>query len=141
MVDGGPARLAAEQRIDGVLTTCDYYLAAAAVAARRLGLPGAGPDVMARAVRKHEVRAALDAAGLPSARHAVAATLDRRPRSRPALGYPLVAKPVDLNAGTSVRRVDEEAHLKDAWAEIIAALDAQHPRPGAGRPACCSRRC
>ena len=26
-----------------------------------------------------------------------------------------MAKPVDLNAGTSVRRVDEEAHLKDAW--------------------------
>ena len=31
-----------------------------------------------------------------------------------------MAKPVDLNAGTSVRRVDEEAHLKDAWAEISA---------------------
>jgi len=33
------ARLAAERRIDGVLTTCDYYLPAAAVAAHQLGLP------------------------------------------------------------------------------------------------------
>jgi argininosuccinate lyase len=28
------------------------------------------------------------------------------------LGYPLVAKPVDLNAGTAVRRADDDAHLK-----------------------------
>ena len=103
-----------------MLTTCDYYLAAAAAVAARLGLPGAAPEVMARAVRKHEVRAALDAAGLPPVRHAVAATLDDALAAARRLGYPLVAKPVDLNAGTSVRRVDEEAHLKDAWDEISA---------------------
>ena len=114
------AGLAAARPVDGVLTTCDYYLAAAAAVAARLGLPGARPDVMARAVRKHEVRAALDAAGLPPVRHAVAATLDDALAAARRLGYPLVAKPVDLNAGTSVRRVDEEAHLKDAWDEISA---------------------
>jgi argininosuccinate lyase len=114
------AQLAATRRIDGVLTTCDYYLATTAAVAARLGLPGAAPDVMARAVRKHDVRAALDAAGLPGVRHAVAATLTDALAAAERLGYPLVAKPVDLNAGTSVRRVDEEAHLKDAWAEIAA---------------------
>jgi argininosuccinate lyase len=75
---------------------------------------------MAQAVRKHDVRAALDAAGLPGVRHAVAATLTDALAAAQRLGYPLVAKPVDLNAGTSVRRVDEEAHLKDVWAEITA---------------------
>ena len=114
------AALAATRPVDGVLTTCDYYLAAAAAVADRLGLPGSAPDVMAQAVRKHDVRRALDAAGLPRVRHAVAGTLDDALAAAERLGYPLVAKPVDLNAGTSVRRVDQEAHLKDSWREISA---------------------
>jgi len=114
------ARLAAEQRIDGVLTTCDYYLHAAAVAARRLGLPGPDPAVMARAVHKHRVRASLDAAGLPNPRWATAATWPEAQQAARALGYPLVAKPVDLNAGTSVRRVDGEAHVKDSFRDVRA---------------------
>jgi argininosuccinate lyase len=114
------AAVAAERRIDGVITTCDHYLATAAAVAERLGLPGSPPEAMRRAVRKHDVRAALDAAGLPPVRHAVAATIDDALVAAEGLRYPLVAKPVDLNAGTSVRRVDEEAHLKDAWADITA---------------------
>ena len=134
------AELAASRPVDGVLTTCDYYLAAAAAVAARLGLPGAAPEVMARAVRKHEVRAALDAAGLPPVRHAVAATLDDALAAARRLAYPLVAKPVDLNAGTSVRRVDEEAHLKDAWDEI-SALAREHARARRSPASCSSRRC
>lgn len=126
------AALAAERPVDGVLTTCDYYLAAAAAVAGRLGLPGSAPDVMARAVRKDHVRAALDAAGLPSVRHAVAAGLDDVLAAARRLGYPLVAKPVDLNAGTSVRRVDEESHLKDAWAEIAGLTHNTRCQPLAG---------
>jgi argininosuccinate lyase len=126
------ADVAAARRIDGVLTTCDYYLAAAAAVADRLGLPGSPPDVMARAVRKHDVRAALDAAGLPGVRHTVAATLDEALAAADDLGYPLVAKPVDLNAGTSVRRVDEQAHLKDAWREISAMTHNTRGQPLAG---------
>ena len=114
------ARLAAERRVDGVLTTCDYYLPAAAVAARRLGLPGPDPAVMARAVHKHRVRASLDAVGLPNPRWATAATWPEAQRAARALGYPLVAKPVDLNAGTSVRRVDGEAHVKDSFRDVAA---------------------
>lgn len=112
--------LAADRPVAGVLTTCDYYLATVATVADRLGLPGASPSVMARAVRKHDVRAAVDTAGLPNPRHAA---LDSWPAALDAasrLGYPLVAKPVDLNAGTSVRLVDDDTDLKDAFGEITA---------------------
>jgi argininosuccinate lyase len=112
--------VAARRPLAGVLTTCDYYLPAVATVAARLGLPGASPAVMQRAIRKHEVRAALDAAGLPNPRYAVAATWPEALAAAGRLGYPLVAKPVDLNAGTSVRRVDDDAHLKDAFREITA---------------------
>jgi biotin carboxylase len=124
--------IATSRRVDGVITTCDYYLATAAAVAHRLGLPGSPPEVMARAVRKHDVRAALDAAGRPRVRHAVAATVDDALVAAERLRYPLVAKPVDLNAGTSVRRVDEEAHLKDAWAEISGLTHNTRGQPLAG---------
>ena len=38
------------------------------------------------------------------------------------IGYPVVAKPVDLNSGTSVRRADDEAALKDG--SVVAPLGA-----------------
>jgi len=112
--------VAARRPLAGVLTTCDYYLPTVATVAARLGLPGASPAVMQRAIRKHQVRTALDAAGLPNPRYAVAATWPEALAAAGRLGYPLVAKPVDLNAGTSVRRVDDDAHLKDAFREITA---------------------
>ena len=134
------AGLAAARPIDGVLTTCDYYLAAAAAVAARLGLPGAAPDVMARAVRKHEVRAALDAAGLPprpprGGRHA-------RPTPSPPPSAWATRSWPSPSTSTPARRcaaVDEEAHLKDAWDEISAL--ARNTRGQALAGVVLSRRC
>jgi hypothetical protein len=112
------AALARRRPIDGVITTCDYYLATAATIAGRLGLPGAPPAVMAAATRKDLVRAALDHAGLPNPAHAVAATWPEARAAARRLGMPLVAKPVDLNAGTAVRLVSGEADLKDAFWDV-----------------------
>lgn len=110
--------LAERLPVHGVLTTCDYYLETAAVIAARLGLPGAPPEVMHRATRKHLVRSAISEAGLANPAFAVAASWESSLAAAAAIGYPLVAKPVDLNAGTSVQRVDDEAGLKDAFWEI-----------------------
>jgi argininosuccinate lyase len=127
------ARVASERRIEGVLTTCDYYLATAAQAAAHLGLPGAPPAAMRRCAHKHRVRAALDAARLPNPRYAVAdtwpAALDA---AHELVGFPLVAKPVDLNAGTSVRLVPDEANLKDSFREITAMVHNTRDQPCAG---------
>lgn len=107
-------------RFDGVLTTCDYYLQATSTVAARLGLPGPRLDAIAIATDKHRVRDALTAAGLPNPRYALATEPEQAMRAAAKLGYPLVAKPVDLNSGTLVRRVDHDAALI-ATAEAIAA--------------------
>jgi argininosuccinate lyase len=110
--------LATRRQIDGVLTTCDYYLAATASVGTHLGLPAASPEAMQTANRKDLVRRSLSAAGLPNARFAVARGWEEALVSAGRLGYPLVAKPVDLNAGVGVRLVPDDAALKDAVAEI-----------------------
>jgi argininosuccinate lyase len=109
--------VAARRRIDGVLTTCDYYLPAVALVAEELGLPGAPADVLRTATRKHLVRQALTAGGVPDVPFAVAATWDQAHKAAADLGYPLVVKPVDMNSGTGVRKVVDEAGLAVAFAE------------------------
>ncbi|NEE02946.1 ATP-grasp domain-containing protein [Phytoactinopolyspora halotolerans] len=114
--------LASRRPVDGVLSTCDYYLDTVAAVAAALGLPGARPEVMRRANQKHLVRAALDDAGLPNPRFAVVADWKHARAAAQRIGTPLVAKPVDLNAGTAVEIIRDEAALKDAfWA--VAGLE------------------
>ena len=104
--------------VDGVLTTCDYYLQAAAHCAAALGLPGPRPEVMRTAIRKDLVRDATVRAGLPSPRYVVATHWEACLAGAAQVGYPCVAKPVDLNSGTSVHLVEGEGALKDAFGDI-----------------------
>ncbi|GGM34263.1 ATP-grasp domain-containing protein [Promicromonospora citrea] len=110
--------VAARHGVDGVLTTCDYYLPAVALVAERLGLPGAPAEVLRTATRKHRVREAVAAAGVPDVPYAVASTWAQARKEAASLGYPLVVKPVDLNSGTGVRAVADEAGLARAFAEV-----------------------
>jgi argininosuccinate lyase len=85
---------------DGVVTTCDYYLEAAAEAARRLRVPGPAPAGVRTARIKHLMRAALDAAGLPSVRHRVVTGWEEAVVGATELGYLVVRR----EAGRSLRR-------------------------------------
>lgn len=115
------ARLAAEGRpVRGVLTTCDYYLGTVAAVAEALDLPGPSAAVVRAVTRKHLVRRALADAGVPDVPHVVAATWDEARQGAAALGYPVVLKPVDLNSGTGVRRVEDERGLAAAFTEATA---------------------
>jgi biotin carboxylase len=109
------AELANRRPIDGVLTTCDYYLETVATVARLLGLPSARPDVMHRATQKHLVRARLEEAGLPNPAFDVVADWHGARVATDRIGRPVIAKPVDLNAGTGVELISNEADLKDAF--------------------------
>lgn len=102
-------RIHADVPIDGVLTSCDYYLPTAARIASALGLPGPAPDAVEIACDKARTRAALDRVGLPGPRHTTAPVGDRtRLRTATeAVGFPLVVKPTDLCAGMFVRRADD----------------------------------
>jgi argininosuccinate lyase len=114
------AAAAAAHRVepfDGVLTTCDHYLEAVAHAARELGRPGAPPAAARVALRKDLVRQALSRAGLPNPDFAVATTLRSARVAADQIGYPVVAKPVDLHSGTLVRRLDDHDDLAAWFAE------------------------
>ncbi|WTW99240.1 ATP-grasp domain-containing protein [Streptomycetaceae bacterium NBC_01309] len=111
-------RLHLAMEFDGILTSCDYYLPAVARVAERLGLPGASVPSVERACRKDRTRAAMDDAGLPGPRYAVTEGWRETAAAARSLGYPLVAKPVDLCAGMFVRKVDDESQLLDAWRSL-----------------------
>ncbi|TXS54068.1 ATP-grasp domain-containing protein [Streptomyces sp. uw30] len=107
---------------DGVITSCDYYLPTVARIAAHLGLPGPGPEAVHSACRKDATRRVLADAGLPGPRFAVHEEWTDLARAAQDIGYPLVAKPVDLCAGMYVRRIEHEAEL----AELFRAL-ADYP--------------
>ncbi|MFC5213511.1 ATP-grasp domain-containing protein [Streptomyces coerulescens] len=107
------ARLHSVLGFDGVITSCDYYLPAVARIAGHLGLPGPGPEAVENACRKDATRRVLAEAGLPGPRFAVHEEWADLVRAAGEIGYPLVAKPVDLCAGMYVRRIEHEAELAD----------------------------
>jgi argininosuccinate lyase len=113
-------RLHAVLRFDGVISSCDYYLTTAARLAAHLGLPGADPDAVERACRKDLTRRTLSEAGVPGPRFALAEDWPALAKAAAELGYPLVVKPVDLCAGMYVRKVADEAGLREAFAAIEA---------------------
>ncbi|MFE2146033.1 ATP-grasp domain-containing protein [Streptomyces sp. NPDC059456] len=105
---------------DGVVSSCDYHLPAAARVAQRLALPGPAPEAVESACRKDLTRRVLAAAGVPGPRFAVCADPAEAAAAARDLGYPLVVKPVDLCAGMLVRRVDDERELASACRELAA---------------------
>ncbi|MBW1595575.1 ATP-grasp domain-containing protein [Streptomyces sp. JJ38] len=107
-------RLHAVFGFDGVLTSCDYYLATVARIAARLGLPASSPEAVDTACRKDATRRVLADAGVPGPLFAVHEEWADLARAAREIGYPLVVKPVDLCAGMYVRRVDDEAQLASA---------------------------
>lgn len=114
------AAVGRRRRIDGVLTTCDYYLQTVATVARGLGLPGEDVEALAIARRKDLVREAVAGPGLPDVRHAVAGDEDAAVKAAADLGYPMIVKPVDGNAGVGVRIVHDEVELAAALAAVRA---------------------
>jgi biotin carboxylase len=82
------AEVSRRRQIDGVLTTCDYYLENAAHMAAALGLPGSAPEVMHLATRKHQVRRALHRAAVPDIAYAVAEDWPGARKSAAELGFP-----------------------------------------------------
>lgn len=108
-------RLHGVLHFDGVLSSCDYYLPAAARLAERLGLPGPAPRAVETACRKDLARQAFRDAGIPGPRHAVCRDWPETAEAAARIGFPLVVKPADLCAGMYVRRVADEEQLARAY--------------------------
>jgi biotin carboxylase len=111
-----------ERAFDGVLTTCDYYLETAASVAEHLGLPGPSPEALAVARHKHWMREACRRAGLPGPAFLAATRVHDALRFAAEIGYPVIAKAVDLCASEQVWAVHNEPELRKAFDSIAGEM-------------------
>jgi argininosuccinate lyase len=109
-----------EDPFDGALTICDYYLDTVVCVAEALGIAHPFPCEVGAARRKNLVRRALDEAGLPNVRHALATDLSEARSAVARFGYPVVLKPTDLASSAFVRLVRSDTDLVDAFAQLSA---------------------
>jgi biotin carboxylase len=107
---------------DGVVTTCDHHIATVAEIAAVLGLAGAPANAAHLALDKGRVRVALERAGVPNPMFSVAATTEDAHVGARRIGFPLIAKPLDLHSGTLVRRIDDPDSLS-TWLSHVTAIE------------------
>jgi biotin carboxylase len=111
--------LRSECGLDGVFTAGTDFSASVAYIAAELGLPGIPFDTAIRASDKLAMRAALDAASVPSPRFAAVLSVNDALPAAERLGFPLVVKPADNMGARGCRLVRSRDELVDA---VAAAL-------------------
>ena len=94
----------------------------AALASEALGLPHNSVASVRATRHKHEMRAALAGAGLPSPRYRVFSTEDDPAEVCGSVAYPCVLKPVFLSASRGVIRADGPEAFIAAFRRIAAIL-------------------
>jgi S-sulfo-L-cysteine synthase (3-phospho-L-serine-dependent) len=112
--------------VRGVTSSSEYRVAAAAEAARALGLAHPDPDAVRTTRDKAAMRAALAAAGLPGPWSAVATTPDE---AAAAPGFPVVVKPVSGSGSIGVVRCDTPEQARAAAAAVLAGLPGLPAQP------------
>jgi predicted ATP-grasp superfamily ATP-dependent carboligase len=101
----------AGEHIDGVLCWDESRIPQAAAITATLGLPGPGPQVIARCRDKHLTRQALAAAGVAQPRSLRVDSVSQALEVAQQLGYPCILKPSDLALSLGVVKVDSPAEL------------------------------
>lgn len=95
--------LAAADGLAGVTSSSEYYVAAAARAAKALGLPGPDGDAVAACRAKDVQRERHRAAGVPVPAFEAVADAAAAVAAAESLGYPVVLKPVSGSGSVGVR--------------------------------------
>lgn len=108
--------------LDAVVGLDDAGVMVAALAAETLGLPHNTPASVAASRDKGEMHRLLAEAGVPQARHALAATPDEALTIATGFGFPVVLKPRSLAASRGVIRADDPQELLAAFERIVAIL-------------------
>jgi biotin carboxylase len=118
------ARAAAGAPIHAILAVGDRPLAAAAHAARALGLPYNSPDSVEVARNKLRQREVLRAAGLPVPEFFSFALDEDVERVLPRVRFPCVVKPLSLSMSQGVIRANDAGEFRAAVARIRALLES-----------------
>jgi biotin carboxylase len=116
--------LRGRRSVDGVISSCDYYLKTAATVAEALGLPFNPVNAIDAAINKFFMRVAHREKGLPSPRFALAKSEDDAAAAAREVGLhergKAVVKPADMNSSAMVRKVDSIEKMKEAISSILA---------------------
>ncbi|HEX5115461.1 MAG TPA: ATP-grasp domain-containing protein [Pseudonocardiaceae bacterium] len=105
----------------GVTTTSEFYLAASAALAGRLGLPGNPPEAVRLCRNKATMRAVLDEAGVDQPRFVAVRDHQRLTSALRHVGLPCVVKPVDESGSQDVRLCRFEAQVRAQVRRVLAA--------------------
>ncbi|MEU2995043.1 ATP-grasp domain-containing protein [Streptomyces griseoincarnatus] len=116
----------------GATTTSEFYVSAVAEAAAELSLPGNPPKVVRRCRDKGQVRAALQAAGMPQPRFAVVRAEEELDEALTGVGLPCVAKPVDESGSQLVRWCATQDEVREHAALVMAVRTNVRGQPAAG---------
>jgi biotin carboxylase len=119
-------RLHEQEPIEAVVAFVEHSVLAAATVAAHLGLPSPGVETATLARDKYLMRRAMDAAGVPCPRYALASTTEDALDIALAFGYPVVLKPVIGGGSQYVRRVDNPAELLAYFPAIQAGAWATY---------------
>ena len=121
----------AGQKVAGVMSSSDYFVAAAATVAAALGLAGPSPEAMCAVRDKFVQRTRLEAAGVPVPQYRYATAASRAASAAEAIGYPVVLKPCSGSGSYGVKLcvtgAEVEAHAKTLLA--ITANERGQPLP------------
>ncbi|WP_030869831.1 ATP-grasp domain-containing protein [Streptomyces sp. NRRL S-37] len=110
--------------IDVVTGQLELSAEAVALACRELGLRGTATDAVLTARRKDRCRAALEKAGLASARYALAGTEEDALAAAEEIGYPVVLKPPSGADSLLSRVAANPAEATAACRAVLTGLDA-----------------
>ena len=98
-------------RVERLFGPAEQVQVPVAMARERLGIEGMSVDAARNFRDKARMKSALRAAGLPCARHCLAASDAEAYRFADQMGFPVVAKPPDGAAAQSTSRIEDSATL------------------------------
>ena len=123
------AAAAGRAAVAGLVTSSEYFVAVAARAAARLGLPGAEPAAVERCRDKRRQRLALQDAGVAVPAFAAAGSRAEAVEAATSIGFPVVVKPVDGTGSRGVRLCANPVEVAEHTAGLLAQRHNERGQP------------
>ncbi|MFJ1843663.1 MULTISPECIES: ATP-grasp domain-containing protein [unclassified Streptomyces] len=120
-LEGAVRALASEVPLAGVLSSSEYFVAAAAALAARTGLPGPSAEAVAACRDKPTQRRVLAGAGVPVPGFSTAADVSQAVAAAQWLGLPVVVKPVRGSGSLGVRLCATRREVAEHAEVLLAA--------------------
>ncbi|WP_369359706.1 ATP-grasp domain-containing protein [Streptomyces sp. cg2] len=112
------ARLADAEGLAGITSSSEYFVAAAALVARKLGLPGPDGEAIARCRRKDTQRELLARAGVPVPVFHAVREVAHAVRAAEEIAGSVVLKPVSGSGSVGVKLCRDRAEVR-RWADEL----------------------